>query len=104
MKGQILSADGGILSEFYYDDTTDRAVIRTCQDVEPYLKANKAAFNDAPTRWGEFAHVASIPVVVLEKWGNEDGINYLAPENSAALRAKLNDPDNKFLRTRPGRI
>lgn len=101
---RILDADGGVLESFHYDDASDRTIIKTEQDVEPILRQNKSAYGSAPSRFGDMAHVARIPLVVLEKWGNEDGINYLAPENRKALLAKLNDPDNRFLRTRPGRL
>lgn len=101
---RILDADGGMVETFHYDHAGDRTIVRLEQDVEPILKRNKSAYNAAPSRFGDMAHVATVPMVLIEKWGSEDGINYLAPENRKALLAKLNDPDNRFLRTRPGRL
>lgn len=102
--GQILDSNGGVLSEFHYDRSEERAIINTVQDVEPYLERNKQEYHSAPSRFGDVAKVASIPEVIMEKWCNEDGINYMAHENRHLLRKKLNDPDNQFLRTRPGKL
>ncbi len=60
---------------------------------------NKADFNDAPSRWGEGQRVASIPMTVyweLKRRGVVD--------DQGALRRWLNDPDNRFFRTRPGAV
>ena len=104
MSKEILSNDRGLVSELHYDAAEDKTIIKKVQDVEPILKANKEAFNNAETRWGDMAHVARIPMIVIEQWNNEDGINYLAPENRKKLMARLNNPENQFLRTRPGQL
>jgi hypothetical protein len=46
-------------------------------------------------------HVGRIPVVVLERWMKEDGINYLAKENSHLLMRKLHERDNKVFKVDP---
>lgn len=87
----------------HYDEQEDRLTFHTVQDVEPILDANKAAFDPDSKRWGQqFNHVARIPLVVIEKWKNEKGIDLLNDEK--ALREFLNDRDNLFFRTKPGKI
>jgi hypothetical protein len=46
--------------------------------------------------------VASIPLVIIEKYKNEKGIDLM--KDKAAMKRFLNDPDNKFLRVKPGKI
>jgi len=89
----------GIKRTFHWDDTTDEFLIQTQQDTTDIVEANKAAYNDAPDRWGEFTRVASIPISLyfdLKKKGIADD-----PE---AMKRWLNDPDQRFFRTRPGRL
>jgi len=89
----------GIRHVFNYDEMTDEATITAEQDVNEVIEANKAAYNDAPDRYGEFTRVAQIPMVIyweLKKKGILD--------DQVALKRWLNDPDNRFFRTRPGQV
>lgn len=76
------------------------------QDCDPILDANKALQNDgdgySPSR--ELRRVASIPNVVIEKWLNEEGINFFNPDHWSAIRRKLNSNEYLWLRTAPGRV
>lgn len=102
MTKQIISDDSattGIVTSFQYDADTDEAIISKEQDVSAIIEANKAEFNDAPDRWGEWTKVGSIPLSVyyeLERKG--------ILQDQKALAAWLNDPDNRAFRTRPGTI
>lgn len=81
-------------------------VVRT-QDVEPIVEANKRAFDydDRRFKSESFNHVARIPLVVIEKWCNDNGVKYQEFMNDEnILRKFLNDPDHKFLRTKPGKV
>lgn len=90
-----------IEEKFHYDESNDRLTIERIQDVEPIIEANKDAYNWAPTHWkNDFNKVASIPLVVIEKYKNETGIDLLKDKDE--LRKFLNDPNNKFMRTKPG--
>ncbi len=92
-----------VATKFHYDEQADRLYVERIQDVEPILNRNKALRNEASTNWqGDFHHVASIPLVIIEKVKNETGVDLL--KDKAAMKRFLNDPDNKFLRTKPGRI
>lgn len=89
----------GIRHVFNYDEMTDEATIVAEQDVSDVIEANKRVYNDATTKTGEWARVASIPMVVymdLKKKGIID--------DQVAMKRWLNDPDNKYFRTRPGTI
>jgi len=94
-----------ILSETAFD-------VERVQDVQPIIEANKRdqadkAFLNGYSESGDLKHVARIPLIILEQWAKEAGINRKAifgPEMSEIIRKKLNDPDNKFLRTGMGEI
>ena len=89
----------GITRKFHWDDTTDEFLIETIQETEDIVEANKAAYNDAPDRWGEWTRVASIPLSIyydLKKKGIAD--------DEVALKKWLNDPSNRFFRTRGGNL
>jgi hypothetical protein len=86
---------------FHYDHTDDTFVIKTVQDVEPILEANKAAMNslDERAKHGEFDRVASIPMPIymeLQRKGIAD--------DPTAFTRWLDDPDNRAFRTRPGKL
>ena len=70
------------------------------------LEKNKAmaTHNDGYSADRTLRRVASIPVGLLLYWQNVEGWNAFAPENAAKLKAKLNDPDFRWLRTAPGRL
>lgn len=87
----------GIRRTFHWDDTTDEFLIQTEQETSNIIEANKQAFNDAPDRWGEWTRVASIPLSVyfdLKKKGIID--------DEVAFKRWLNDPDNRYFRTKAG--
>jgi hypothetical protein len=90
--------------QFLYDEGSEQWGIRAVQDVQPILDANKAAFDHDNRGWkGDgMHHVARIPMVVIEKFKVEQGIDLLTDQ--AAMRQFLNDPDNKYFRTKPGQI
>lgn len=93
------SPELGIRRYFHWDDSNNTFLIETEQDVEPILATNRQEFNEAPDRWGEWTRVASIPLSIyydLKKKGIAD--------DDAAMKKWLSDPDNRFFRTRPGRL
>lgn len=98
---RVFSRDAftGITTYWIYDDSADTAVLRKEQDVSGIVEMNRADFNDAPARWGDGQRVASIPMTVY--WAlKRSGV----ADDQAALRRWLNDPDNRFFRTRPGAV
>lgn len=89
----------GIKTYFDYDADTDEAIIRKEQDMTAIIESNKREFNAAPERWGEWTKVGSIPLSVyyeLERQG--------ITKDQEAMKKWLNDPDNRYFRTRPGTL
>ncbi len=98
---RVLSNDPetGIVELFHFDPETEEVTLQTIQEVEPLIDANKASFNEHTSldRFGDMTRVASIPMSLyfeLKRKGILD--------DQAALKRWLNDPDNRFFRTRPG--
>jgi hypothetical protein len=91
----------------YYADGEGGLVIETTQDVTPIIEANKAQYNatDERKRWGDgWERVGSIPLTMIQKL-NEMGIcKGFAIVDQKKMKAFLNDPENRYLRTRPGRV
>lgn len=89
----------GISHVFYYDDMTDEATIVAEQDVSSVVELNKKSYNETHGKFGEFSKVASLPLVVYNDLQQKGILN-----DPKALKRWLNDPDNRFFRTRPGTI
>lgn len=107
LHSRVLSQNpqAGTTEWFHYDDVEDRIWTETVQDAEPLLELNLLARNeyDERARWkGDTHHVASVPLVVIDRIKRTTGIDLL--RDKAAQRAFLNDPDNRMFRTRPGRV
>lgn len=91
----------GATRYFSYDESTDECVIETVSDVSAILELNKRRYNNQSesTKWGDGQIVASIPLEVLADLQRR-GIT----DDPAKMRAWLNDSDNRFFRTRPGKV
>ena len=103
MDKRVLDHDPflGITEYFYYDDDTGECRIEQVQDASRIIEQNNAQRNltDRNTRWGEWSKVASIPMNI---WAdlNAKGIT----RDKAAFKRWLNDPENRFFRTREGQV
>lgn len=101
----------GIITKFEIVSADAFNVLRT-QDVSGILDKNKAdqndsSFNNGFTPEGDMKHVARVPLLVLEQWAREAGIHkkdVYGKDMNEVIRRKLNDPDNKFLRTGLGEL
>lgn len=107
MAGRFLGFDPalGMADAFHYDNSADKFAVETRQDVEPIIENNKklANLNDGFTPSREMRRIASIPLVIIEKWKTELGVDIFNKNHAQALRRLLNDPDWRYLRTSPGR-
>lgn len=99
---RLIEQDNGVAT--VYHDLGDRVVVQNVQDVSAIVEANKRAYNDASGCKSEMVHIGRIPVVIMERWCKEDGINYMAKENMKALLRKLENPDNRMFKTHPGKF
>lgn len=118
MTEKLISRDydpvTGFTDEYYYIEPTSKFEtpkirIRRLQDVESNIDNNKNLFNSfagkKPTYSdsGGLHKVASIPLVIIEKWMKEDGFNWFKSTDKER-RAKLNSPEYRYLLTRPGKL
>lgn len=78
------------------------------QDVAPILDRNKAMANEnngwSTDKDKAFRRVGSIPLILIQKWLEEEGWDAFAPENADKLKAKLNSSDFQHLRTAHWRL
>ena len=93
--------DQGITRYFHYDDDTDQVTIQTQQDVSDVIEENKQEFAqiDERARWGEWTRVASIPMSIYLKLKAEGKL-----DDQAYMKRWLNDPENRYFRTRAGQV
>lgn len=84
----------------------DEFEFRHSQDVSGLVEQNKAMRNagDGYTKSREMRRVASIPMILIEKWKNEEGIDVFNPDHAVAVARKLNSSDFAFLRTADGTL
>lgn len=110
MSKRVLDYDAmtGITTYHDYNHETKETTIERVQDIAPILDRNKALYNDTgyrqKTMKDNFWHAAHIPMIIIEKWRNEEGIDVFNPEHITKVRAKLNSSEYKYLRTSTGRI
>ncbi len=92
-----------VKTKFNYDHSTDSVVLENVQDVAPLLELNKKELNN-DSMYGTQSNngmrkVASIPLVVIEKWKRELGVDIMNKNDWPKIKQLLNDPENRFLRT-----
>ena len=96
--------DFGIARKVHQDFSERTTTFEIVQDVEPILEHNKK-LQSIPQKsdWGR--HVASIPLVIIDKWLREEwdrgnmSPTMVSPEFKKLVKRKLQDPDWRFLRT-----
>jgi hypothetical protein len=98
-----------VKTKFKYDHSEDKVVLHNVQDVEPLLELNKKELaGDSIYGTGDnvagMRKVASIPLVVIEKWKRELGVDIMNKNDWPKIKQLLNDPENRFFRTREGRL
>ena len=93
--------DLGITRTWHYDEEKDEATIQTQQDVTGVIEENKNDFAqiDEHAKWGELTKVASIPLSLYYQLKSEGKL-----DDQAFMKRWLNDPENRYFRTRPGEV
>lgn len=75
------------------------------QDCTPILERAKALHNEGHHGSSEMRHAASLPMVIVEKYCNEHGIEFREfMANEEHIRRLCNNPDNSMFRIWPGRL
>jgi hypothetical protein len=97
-----------IKTKFKYDHNEDKVILQNVQDVEPLLELNKKeALGDS--MYGQQSNsgmrkVASIPLIIIEKWKRELGVDIYNKNDWPKIKQLLNDPEYRFLRTHESKI
>ena len=97
----------GTTTEFIYEhapsgrESEDSVVINTKQDVTDIIRKNQESRNivDRHQRYGDWSKVASLPLTVYYDLKTKGVL-----DDEAAFKRWLNNPDNRFFRTREGRV
>ena len=82
-------------------------VIATEQDVTEIIEQNKKEYNATNGRWKEDVlsnKIASIPMTVIDTLNKQGIMKGFDVVDQKKFRAWLNDPDNRFFRTRQGKV
>jgi hypothetical protein len=104
MTKRLLGWDGDPngTAKWWHEDGEGWAV-ETVQDATALLDLNKEIQNHHDTHFSDRSAklVALIPLIIIEKWRNELGIDYWSrdPDMQRKVDALLNDPDWRWLRT-----
>jgi hypothetical protein len=100
---RILSKDplSGVTQWYVSDPLAGTFKFVTEQDCTPIVEDSKAQYNntDERARWGEWAKVATIPLTILHSL-KKQGI----ADDPVRMKRWLNSPENRYFRTRPGRV
>ena len=99
-----------VKTTFKYDHSEDKVILNSVQDIEPILELNKKEQNNASmygignTETLGMRKVASIPLVVIEKWKQELGVDIMNKNDWPKVKQLLNDPENRFFRTNESKL
>lgn len=89
-----------------YADGEGGVVFKHETDFSQVLEENKRTYNqvDEKARWGDGQLVANIPFEMIN-WLNQQGIlRGFEVIDQKRMKEWLNNSDNQYFRTRPGRI
>jgi hypothetical protein len=105
--------DGGITRTYHWETDGEDFMIASTQDAGAILEQNKHLQKDrtgslaSSSRNHTFYKIGDIPLINIEQWMKEDGVNILALpklELSNYIKRKLQHPDYMYLRTAPERF
>ena len=86
----------------HYDEAEDSLTIQRIQDIDPIIKRNmieQSNFQGFST--GEMYRAFSVPLLVIEIWKKEYGVDILKRGSEDFLKERMNDSNYEFLRTIP---
>ena len=84
-------------------------VIETRQDITQNIEQNRKEFNsfDERAKWSDEMlgnKIASIPLTVIDDLNAKGIMRGFAVVDQKRMKDWLNSPDNRYFRTRPGRV
>lgn len=107
MKWRPLSYDPltGTRTFHAYDSVTKKNHIRHEYAVTPILDMNAVELSHSSTNWkGDWHKVAEIPMGIIHKWANEEGLNFYDKNCWDAIKKRLNSNEYRRFRTKSGNI
>ena len=103
---KILEKDN-IRNKVAHDTDDGGLVIETAQDVSAIIEQNKQEYNQTNGRWGNDVFdnkIASIPLTLIDDLNKKGIMSGFAVKDQKEFRKWLNNPDNRFFRTRQGKV
>ena len=105
---KILGTDKEKKRQSVAHNTDDGIVIATEQDITEIIEQNKREYNASSTTWGDgdvFSNkIASIPFTVIDELNKQKIMRGFHVVDSKRFKAWLNNPDNRFFRTKQGTV
>jgi hypothetical protein len=105
---KILGTDKTKKRQSVAHNTDDGIVIATEQDITEIIEQNKREYNTSSTTWGDgdvFSNkIASIPFTVIDELNKQKIMRGFHVVDSKRFKAWLNNPDNRFFRTKQGTV
>lgn len=81
--------------EFFFDGpNSHRMIIKRTEDVESVIDEvteYRDATNNGFTKSKAFRKIGSIPLIIVQQWLTEKGIDLMAPGNERYVRRALNE-------------
>ena len=85
----------------------DEITIEQSQDVSALIDQNKKEYNAADTKWSDKLmgnKVASVPFAAIDNLNKQGIMKGYEILDQKRFFAWLNNPDNRFFRTKPGHL
>ena len=85
----------------------DEITIEQSQDVSALIDQNKKEYNAADTKWSDKLmgnKVASVPFAAIDKLNKQGIMKGYEILDQKRFFAWLNNPENRFFRTKPGHL
>ncbi len=87
----------GVTTTFDYIAAEDKVVLGYEQDVTPILESNAVAIGDLDAHKraarNEWAHYAKVPLILIEKWKREKGVDFWNKDHAKAVMKLINDSE-----------
>lgn len=105
-----MSSDGSIKRNVTYDRAEEKLVQHSVQDIQPLIDLNKKEYNKdyihggVETKETGMRKVASIPLIIIEKWKKEHGIDMMNKDHWPKIKQLLNSNEYRYLRTHESNI
>lgn len=89
-----------------FHDADGNYILEVRQDVSGIIEKNKAEYAaiDERAKWGDLTKIATLPLAVIDDLNKKGIMRGFAVTDERRFKAFLNDPDNRFFRTRPGEV